>query len=242
MKPGTVPSSIERMAARTAALTWPSPTSAIHSSNSGRGLVRIARHEPQISGASRSPVCLLLTPPEQSYGSVSESEAIALSCHHILCGPEKSSGPVIASSLRLLGLAVQPSGGPDLGFAVRLLSLGFGPWEHRVAVETSTEPIDDHRMIVELLMGPELTYPLTIDEGSWFCSSTASRSSFVPCSSKRTSGLGSPLSTDVGCTSAEWASHRQTSQSFRWTCDPLQIGTLRSFDPQDQPLLFVLVQ
>ena len=111
-------------------------------------------------------MCLLLTPPEQSYGSVSESEAIALSCHHILCGPEKSPGPVIASSLRLLGLAVQPSGGPDLGFAVRLLSLGFGPGEHRVAVETSTEPIDDHRMIVELLMGPELTYPLTIDEGS----------------------------------------------------------------------------
>jgi hypothetical protein len=44
------------------------------------------------------------------------------------------------------------------------INLGFGPWGRRLVVETSTDPIDVGRMVIELLLNAEPRYPLTIEE------------------------------------------------------------------------------
>lgn len=44
------------------------------------------------------------------------------------------------------------------------VSLGFGDWGALLVVETSLQPIDDSRILVEMLMDTEPNYPLTIRE------------------------------------------------------------------------------
>jgi len=46
------------------------------------------------------------------------------------------------------------------------ISLGFGPWDERIVVETSTKPVTDHRMVMEMLLNAAPVYPLTIEERS----------------------------------------------------------------------------
>ena len=44
------------------------------------------------------------------------------------------------------------------------LGLFFGSHEHAIGVETSTEPVDDDRMLLELVLMLDPEFPLVIDE------------------------------------------------------------------------------
>ncbi len=46
------------------------------------------------------------------------------------------------------------------------VNLTFGRWGRRLVVETSLEEVNDDRMLMDLLLGWELTYPLCIHEGN----------------------------------------------------------------------------
>jgi hypothetical protein len=44
------------------------------------------------------------------------------------------------------------------------INLGFGEWGEMLVVGTSTESVDDGRIVVELLLNAEPRYPLTIED------------------------------------------------------------------------------
>lgn len=50
------------------------------------------------------------------------------------------------------------------GGSQHTLGLFFGSYEHGIGVETSTEPVDDDRMLLELVLMLDPEFPLVIDE------------------------------------------------------------------------------